>query len=330
MDEEHRQPGESRLETFLLDSAALPRRRHRWWPRLLLLAVLATILLCAWWSRQPEAPDVAQVTAGLGRQAAVPGAVSVATVIDTVRVLLEKPGGFTANDALPPGVLLDDMPAFENGALQAVRDYLLALRRDFSRAETQFVEDPDLVRAESRLLFDSSSWLVPPAEGEYQDGMQVLARYLARLVDAPQPGARFHPRADNFARWLSDVGQRLDRYGRDLVASGTGNAAWSDIDNGFFAARGYCWALRVQLLAAEHDFAPVLAPEDRQLLADAVRALDGTQSGLSSPVILNGSEYGLLANHSLVLAGHVTRAAVALGALRTRLSAATVRGAAEY
>ena len=39
-------------------------------------------------------------------------------------------------------------------------------------------------------------------------------------------------------------------------------------------------------------------------------------AAVGATVILNGSEYGLLANHSLVLAGHAARASVALQALR--------------
>lgn len=311
-------PTESRLETFLLDSAAPPRSPRHWWPRLLLALFLLLVVLCAWWSRQPAAPQLPVLVAAQGAQAEVPGVVSTAAVIATLQVLLDKPGGFLANDVLPPGVLLDDMPMFELGALRAVRDYLRALRRDFSRAETQFAEDPDLIRAESRLLFDSASWVA--AEGEYRDGIAVLERYRARLVAAPVPGARFYPRADNFARWLDDVDARLGDYGQALMASAAGTTPWSQIDERFYAARGYCWALQVQLAAAGHDFAPVLAqhgagPE----LAAAVQALAGTQAAIGSPVILNGSEYGLLANHSLVLAGHAARAAVAVQALRAKL-----------
>lgn len=313
-------PAESRLETFLLDSAAPPRGPRHWWPRLLLALFLLLVVLCAWWSRQPPAPSLPALVAAQGAHATVPGVVSSAAVIATVQALLDKPGGFLANDALPPGLLLDDMPAFERGALRAVRDYLRALRRDFGRAESQFVEDPDLVRAESRLLFDSNSWVA--AESEYRDGLAVLERYRARLVEVPVPGARFYPRADNLARWLDDVDARLGQYGQVLVIAAAGQTPWPDIDDNFFLARGYCWALRVQLEAAGHDFAPVLArhgggPE----LAAALRALAGTQADIGSPVILNGSEYGLLANHSLVLAGHAARASVALKALRAKLVA---------
>ncbi|WP_310497403.1 DUF2333 family protein, partial [Sandarakinorhabdus sp.] len=92
------------------------------------------------------------------------------------------------------------------------------------------------------------------------------------------------------------------------------------VDNGFYEARGYCWALSAQLAAVRTDFAPVLADHQAgDVLAQTVLALDGTQQPVRSPVILNGSEYGLLANHSLVMAGYVTRARAGVMQLRQQL-----------
>lgn len=314
------QPGESRLETFLLDTAGRPHRTRRWLPRLLLALALLVLVFGAWWSREPAPPDVAVIVQAAGT---VPGAASTTTLVATLRVLLDKPGGFIANDALPPGDLLDNMPAFENGALEEARTFLRALRRDFSRSEAQAVEDPDLLRAEPRLQFDSGSWLVPSAEGEYEDGIAALDSYRARLLAPDTPGAHFYPRIDSLARWLDDIGADLDDYGGQLVAAASPASSWFDIDDHFFAARGYCWALRAQLQAMRHDYEPLFAaqPDADRDLATALDALGGTQLRVTSPVILNGSEYGLLANHSLVMAGHVGRAASALRSLRTRLAA---------
>ncbi|MFZ5724611.1 MAG: DUF2333 family protein [Pseudomonadota bacterium] len=300
-------PGENRLETFLLDSAARPRRgTGRWLPRILLVLGLLALMFGGWWSREPAVPD------GRVPPDAAPGVAVTAALVATVRTLLEKPGGFLANDALPPGVLLDNMPAFENGALAASRTLLRALRRDFSRAQTQSVEDPDLLRAEPRLNFDSGSWLVPSAESEYGDALAALENYLARLQMSP-PGARFQARADNLGRWLDEVGAQLDEQGR-LLATARHDTPWLAIDDRFYFTRGYCWALRAQLLALRRDFATTPALDAG--FAAALHALDGTQQPVTSPLILNGGEYGVLANHSLVMAGHVGRVAAALRQLR--------------
>lgn len=311
MADPYQQPGESPLETLLLDTAGRPHRTRRWLPRVLLLLLLLLLVLGGYWSREPKAPAVPADTGS------VTGVASTAMLAATVRTLLDKPGGLVANDMLPPGVLMDDMPAFENGALEEARTFLRALRRDFSRPENQSVEDPDLLRAEPRLLFGSGNWQVPSAEDEYADAIVAIDSYVARLQADP-PSAQFHPRADGLARWLDEVGAQLDEHTRLLAAAP--DTPWLEIDNRFFAARGYCWALRAQLAALRRDFSVAGSPQADARFAVALAALDGALRPVTSPVVLNGGEYGVLANHSLVLAGHVGRVAVALRDLRTGLA----------
>lgn len=311
MADPYQQPGESPLETLLLDTAGRPHRTRRWLPRVLLLLLLLLLVLGGYWSREPKAPAVPADTGS------VTGVASTAMLAATVRTLLDKPGGLVANDMLPPGVLMDDMPAFENGALEEARTFLRALRRDFSRPENQSVEDPDLLRAEPRLLFGSGNWQVPSAEDEYADAIVAIDSYVARLQADP-PSAQFHPRAGGLVRWLDEVGAQLDEHTRLLAAAP--DTPWLEIDNRFFAARGYCWALRAQLAALRRDFSVAGSPQADARFAVALAALDGALRPVTSPVVLNGGEYGVLANHSLVLAGHVGRVAVALRDLRTGLA----------
>lgn len=322
------QPGESGLETFLLDSAERGRRGWHVLPPALAI-LLAGVLLTGWyWSREPELPDPAQLVRDAGERGRVPGAATTLTLLEIARTLQAKPGGYLANDRLPPGVLLDNMPAWELGALTHVRDMSRALRRDLSRSPSQSIEDPDLARAEPRFNFDSDSWLIPSSEGEYASGVDSLHNYFLRLTEPARPGAAFFPREDNLARWLEDVNSRLASYAQRLgaavegglpadiaAAAGQAGAAadlrtpWVQLDDVFYETRGYCWALLAQLRAAQVDFAPVLAERDATAsLAAVIRELEGTQRPVWSPLILNGSEYGVLANHSLVMANYVARA----------------------
>ena len=55
---------------------------------------------------------------------------------------------------------------------------------------------------------------------------------------------------------------------------------------------------------------------DRQQI---IRELEPAQDTLWSPVILNGDGFGLLANHSLVMASHISRANAAIIDLRRLL-----------
>ena len=55
-------------------------------------------------------------------------------------------------------------------------------------------------------------------------------------------------------------------------------------------------------------------------LQQIIRELEGTQETVWSPMILNGSGFGLLANHSLVMASYISRANAAIIDLRDLLS----------
>ena len=96
---------------------------------------------------------------------------------------------------------------------------------------------------------------------------------------------------------------------------------WLEIDDVFFEARGTAWALIQFLKAAEIDFADVLEKKNAQVsVRQIIRELEGTQEAVWSPMILNGSGFGTLANHSLVMASYLSRANAAIIDLRDLLS----------
>ena len=325
---------------------------HR--PRVLrALAGLAALLLLflgvlGWyWSRIPERPDVEAVLADYPRAREVVGGLVTATLIAEAETLLDKPGGYLSNDRLPPGVWLDNMPNWEFGVLTQVRDLAKALRDRFSRSQSQSTEDPDLALAEPKFNFDNASWLFPASESEYRDGIRHLRAYLARLVDEDQYNAQFYARADNLNFWLATVEARLGSFSQRLAASvgqrrpaaldlaGEVGArrstpapeevwvktSWWELDDVFYEARGYCWALLHLLRAVEVDFAAVLERKNaRASLDQIIRELEGSQTPLRSPVILNGSGFGVLANHSLTLASYISRAHAAITDLRELLA----------
>ena len=79
--------------------------------------------------------------------------------------------------------------------------------------------------------------------------------------------------------------------------------------------------LNLFLKAVEVDFADVLANKNAAVsLRQIIRELEGTQQSMFSPMVLNGSGFGLLANHSLVMASYITRANAAITDLRDLLS----------
>jgi hypothetical protein len=305
--------------------------------------------LGAWWSWQPAPFDVQENLASrLGPDVAtVPGAVTVAAVTQVASTLLDKQGGYLSNDLSLPGYLLDDMPAWESGVLKEVRDSVRALRNDFSRSQSQSVENRDLRSADAYLNYDSNSWLFPSTEAEFAQGIEALERYLAAMVAGTDRSARFYVRADNLAAYLAVVEKRLGSYAvrlsssvgdRELTAAlvpesleveGEAPSQHADpwprtpgheVDDVFHEARGYVWALLHVFRGLAVDFELVLRDKNagvsvRRIILD----LEEATRRFWSPVVLNGSGYGLINNHSLVLASYISRANAAILDLRMLL-----------
>lgn len=304
---------------------------------LALISVLGIV-----WSNEPDSIPVYN-NAG---QPVVIGTATTHMLIAVSETLLDKPGGFISNDITPPGLLMDNMPAWEYGVLIQIRELSRAMRESFSRSQSQSTEDPELAKAEPRFNFSNNSWAVPASESEYRDGIKYLKRYRDRLANVDEPQAQFYARADNLRFWLSSVESRLGSLSQRLSASvgqrrlntdlANDTAArqstaapseqliktpWLQIDDVFYEARGGCWALIHFLKAVEVDFAEVLNNKNARVsLQQIIRELEQTQNPMFSPIILNGSGFGLLANHSLVMASHISRANAALIDLRELLS----------
>ena len=325
-----------------------PRRRLPWLLAPFVLIALVVLALMWWWDSEPDHFDVAaaaRARAGERQQAVVTGSVTATALAGTAARLLDKRGGYLSNDRLPPGVLMDNLPNWEFGVLTATRDLTRALRNEFSRSQTQSVEDKDLMEADPLFSSPNDRWLLPSSESQYRKAIARVDAYAVRLADTDPVDGQFHARADNLADYLQVVSTRLGslsqrlsasvgqvRVDTDLANDPSAQQAkptesprmvrtpWLKIDDNFYETRGYTWALREHLEAIRVDFAPVLANKNAAVSIDQViRELEEAQTGLGSPVVLNGSAFGFFANHSLVLANYVSRANAALIELRELL-----------
>ncbi|MEB0041649.1 MULTISPECIES: DUF2333 family protein [unclassified Pseudomonas] len=341
-----------------VDEPAVGTRSRGYWGGVFFSRALGIVLaiylvvmgLIGWyWSHEPALFPVqqnAQAAAEREGKQMVIGYTTVETLKTVASTLLDKRGGYISNDRLPPGMWLDNISHWEYGVLVQVRDLSRALRKDFARSQSQSAEDPDLARAEPRFNFDNRSWVLPSSESEYREGINSLSRYQARLSDPNQKGALFYARADNLNNWLGDVATRLGSLSQRLSASVgrvklnsslktesviPGQAPkvdeeivetpWLQIDDVFYEARGQAWALSHLLRAIEVDFADVLAKKNATVsVRQIIRELEASQAPVWSPMILNGSGFGILANHSLVMANYISRANAAVIDLRQLLS----------
>jgi hypothetical protein len=71
----------------------------------------------------------------------------------------------------------------------------------------------------------------------------------------------------------------------------------------------------------ESDFDEVLRNKNALVsFRQIIRELESSQEPLRAPVVLNGSKFGALANHSLMMANYIARANAAIIDLRNLLS----------
>ena len=317
--------------------------------KLLISIPIALIVICGgmmfWYNHEPEMFDPierARLHSQAHNHAEVTGTSTTSALLEVANVLLNKRGGYFSNDVMPPWVFLDNVPNWEFGALTQIRDLARTMRNDFSRSQTQSAEDPDLSEADPFFHYANDRWLPPDTEGRYSKAMEYLESYLARLSDPTQPDAQFYARADNLGAWFSLVEKRLGSLSQRLSASvgqkrlntdlsgdtaasqSTATAGevdvktpWTQIDDVFYEARGSTWALIHFLKGMEVDFHEVLRKKNALIsFRQIIRELESTQEPLHAPMVLNGSKYGMFANHSLVMANYISRANAAIMDLR--------------
>jgi len=324
------------------------KQRFRLWGGLAAGLMVLNLVLMFWFNHEPQRFDPQKASlehAENHDHKVVVGYTTTATLIEVLQTLLDKRGGYLSNDIMPPWVFLDNVPNWEFGVLTQSRDLARAMRNDFSRSQTQSTEDVDLAEADPMLNYDSERWFPPDTEGRYRKAVGYLEGYLTRLASPSESTAQFYARADNLADWLSVVEKRLGSLSQRLSASigqerlntdlsgdpdarqsteGPGvvmvKTPWTQIDDVFYETRGTAWALVQILKAMETDFEDVLRKKNAQVsFRQIIRELEIALSPLHAPMVLNGSQFGLFANHSLIMANYISRANAAIIDLRKLL-----------
>ncbi|MCG8325152.1 MAG: DUF2333 family protein [Thiotrichales bacterium] len=313
----------------------------------LVIFTLINLVLMFYWDSEPDTFSVRDVAVEQndGNEEFVTGYITTATMIHVGETLLTKRGGYLSNDVMPPSVIMDNIPNWEFGVVTQIRDLARALRNDFSRSQTQSTEDQDLMLADPDFHIDTESWIFPASETRYREAIESIRRYQQRLTQTGETEAQFFARADNLRDWLAIVEKRLGSLSQRLSASvgqtrintdleGDSEATqstsrpsqvmvktpWLEIDDVFYEARGSAWALLHFLKAMEIDLHDVLEKKNARVsLRQIIRELEATQDTVWSPMILNGTGFGFLTNHSLIMASYISRANAAVIDLRNLL-----------
>ena len=303
--------------------------------------LLVMFVVGFWVSREP---DIFWVNHPADPDSAIVGYSTTDTLIRVGETLLDKPGGYLTNDKTPPMIFLDNIPSWELGVVNQLRDLGRVMRDDYTRSQSQSKEDEDVAEGAPQFFYNNDSWIFPTTESVYREGLGSFISYRDRLMAGDQD-THFYARADNLREWLSQVEKRLgsltrrlgnsvaaSRINDDLAGDAAAEAAgpqpdtfnvrtsWFQTDNIFFEARGTAWALVHFFRAAEFDFALVLADKNAEVsVRQIIRELEASLDPLRSPMILNGGGYGLFANHSLVMANYLARANASVINLRELL-----------
>jgi len=197
-----------------------------------------------------------------------------------------------------PGAVLDNMPNYQQGIIQALRRFTLEMTDQIGRARGSSQADPDLERARSLLNYASDVWvwdisvsLFPTATSpqQYKAAEEALLSYNRRLAIGT---VVFDRRSDNLLATLDriakDVGsssaaleQQIERHSGD----------WVDFqaDDRFYRTKGELYAYALLLRELSKDFDPVI--KERGLQTVWGNMIDNlvTAAALHPWVVVNGA-----------------------------------------
>lgn len=314
-------------------------KAHGWvWRGALVAGTVVALVLAVmwWWDKEPAVFDVNQAATRYlpADTRPVVGSAVAGTTAQIIDTLLHKRGGYLSNDKLSPAILMDNIPEWEYGVVTLLRETTQILRNDFSRSQSQSAQAKMLEVADNSMRIDTYNWMLPSAESKYEEAMQSIIAYAHELTDANPNNAQFFARADNLnsyfgliSKSLGNIAQTLSASVGDVIINQEGGEAqakeapttrvertpWMKIDNNFYYARGYSWALLHELKAIRIDFHATLDRKNALASLDQIISeLEKAQKPVYSPVILNGRGFGFTANHSLVMASYLSRVNAAI------------------
>jgi hypothetical protein len=197
-----------------------------------------------------------------------------------------------------PGAVLDNMPNYQEGIIQALRRFTLEMTDQIGRARGSSQADPDLEQARSSLNYASDVWvwnisvsIFPTATSpqQYRAARVALLNYNKRLAAGT---AVFDRRADNLLA-------TLDRMAKDVGSSSAAleqqieqhSGDWFDFqaDDRFYRTKGELYAYALLLRELGKDFDPVI--KERGLQTVWANMIDNlvTAAELHPWVVINGA-----------------------------------------
>lgn len=178
--------------------------------------------------------------------------------------------GWAANAPwFSPTALLDNMPNFQKGIVEALGHFAFAMTDQIGRSRAG--ADADLQRAAGLLQYPPDVWVWNPgtslwptatSDSQYREAMHALRQYNQRLAAGQAV----------FDRGAYNLQYTLDRIAADLGSSSSaiqdhiektsGFPLEGRTDDIFYTVKGQMYAYYIVLEGLQADFAPVIAQRD--------------------------------------------------------------------
>ena len=177
--------------------------------------------------------------------------------------------GWPANDPFfLPGSVLDNMPNYQTGIIQALGRFAVEMVDQIGRTRGSSQADPDLDKAAGLLkyapnvwIFDFSTSWAPTAssESQYRAARKALLAYNEKLMSNK---AVFERRTDNLLstldRFAADIGS-VSAIIDQQISDHSGDFVDFHADDVFYNAKGKLYAYALLFRALGRDFAKVIA-----------------------------------------------------------------------
>jgi hypothetical protein len=293
-----------------LPGEAPARPRRPYW-RIALITIVVLLLLyyplgALWVNKIDDDPDSHAGEVAPGGSNAI--AIAAALIDREV-----NRNGWPANDPFfLPGSILDNMPNYQIGIIQALGRFAVEMTDLIGRTRGSSQADPDLDKAAGLLKYAPDVWVFDPtvslaptatSESQYRAARRALLAYNQKLI---QSQAVFERRADNllatldrFAADIGSVSAILDQQIRDH----SGDFVDFRADDVFYNAKGKMYAYALLFRELGKDFAKVIQERD---LTDAWKQTQASlfeAATLRPLVIMNGRPDGMLAPNHLAVEG---------------------------
>lgn len=258
---------------------------------------------------------------------AVPAEASAGVAMAAALIDREVNGtAWPANDPwFFPGAVLDNMPNFQSGEIQALQRVVTELRDQIGRARGTSSVDTALQNAASALnnrpdmwYFDLSKSWAPrtPSDSYYRDAMRSLIDFNTRLTRGE---AVFERRADNLISTLERISQDLGAASNKIDQAIDAEAgAWINLgaDDVFYFNKGQLYAYGHLLKAFGQDFRAILG--EKGAINIWQRMVDSMLEGaiLDPLIVINGTPGSIVQPNHLAEQGfYLLRARAQLGEL---------------